>query len=154
MRFRFYLLIVALAFTTIGLTPGVADAHEVPTRENGKWVLPEEDEPAFDVGAVNAAPAPATASGGSSANPWAPTVEAACAANGCDPNYLLSLISCESGGVEYPTPHPNPEGGYDRGLLQIHDQTWGDIAYADGASQIWWASSRLNTVWWKCSDLI
>lgn len=80
---------------------------------------------------------------------WAPTVEAACAVHGCDPGYLLNIIACESGGNPNAW-HANPYGGADVGLLQINDATWGDVAYADGATQIWWAAAHLGTVWWAC----
>lgn len=82
---------------------------------------------------------------------WRPTVDAACAVHGCSTDYLLGIIDCESGGVEHiQSAQINPGTGmYDYGLLQI-SPIWGDIAYADGASQIWWAAARLGSVWWAC----
>jgi hypothetical protein len=81
---------------------------------------------------------------------WEPTVIDACGGYGACHDRIMWLINCESNGLENPVPHPNPEGGYDRGLLQIHDQTWGDIAWAGGAAQIYWAAPRLGIVWWAC----
>lgn len=82
---------------------------------------------------------------------WRPTVEAACEQYGCSPDYLLGIIACESRGVDYiQSKQINPNTGmYDYGLLQI-SPIWGDIAYADGVSQIWWAAANLDQVWWKC----
>lgn len=74
---------------------------------------------------------------------WRPTVTEACLSAGCDPEQMLAIIDCESNGLENPVPHANPYGGYDRGLLMINDATWGDVAYAGGVTQIWWAASLL-----------
>jgi soluble lytic murein transglycosylase-like protein len=86
---------------------------------------------------------------------WVPDINAACAEYGCDPNQLYAIIACESGGDESPAPHPNPYGGSDWGLVQINDATWGDIAYAGGSAQIWFAASLLSQPggWyhWTCA---
>lgn len=86
---------------------------------------------------------------------WESTVNEACAEAGCDPALMLSIIRCESGGDENAGPHPNPYGGSDWGLLQINDATWGDIAYAGGVEQIWFAASLLaspgGSYNWTCA---
>jgi soluble lytic murein transglycosylase-like protein len=85
------------------------------------------------------------------AESWRPAVAEACAVHGCSADYLLSIIACESGGdpnaVSYAI---NPGTGmHDYGLLQI-SPIWGDVAYADGVTQIWWAASHLGSVYWTC----
>lgn len=79
---------------------------------------------------------------------WRPHVEAACGSQDCT-DRIMYLISCESGGNPEAW-HPNPNGGSDLGLLQINDATWGDVAYADGVTQINWTAAHLGSVWWAC----
>lgn len=90
------------------------------------------------------------------AEAWRTTATAACAAYGCDPEFLLAILDCESGGDPYAVSNvPNPyTGSYTLGVMQI-DPLWGDIAYAGGAAQIWWAAALLSQPggWyhWTCA---
>lgn len=82
---------------------------------------------------------------------WDPVVSDACGGDAGCVNRISWLIQCESGGNEGAVSAAiNPGTGmYDYGLLQI-SPIWGDVAYADGATQIYWAAQNLGSVWWAC----
>lgn len=80
-------------------------------------------------------------------------IHEACARHGCNGDYLVAVMLCESGGDPNAW-HPNPYGGSDVGLFQIHDLTWGSIAYADPYSQIEWAAAMFaagQSHHWVCA---
>ena len=99
----------------------------------------------------NLRPAPAAAQYNDAVNQWRPIVQDACGVGTWCETRIMQLIACESGGNPNAVSAAiNPGTGmHDYGLLQI-SPIWGDIAYADGASQIYWAAPRLGSVWWAC----
>jgi hypothetical protein len=99
----------------------------------------------YEVDGMGPDPAPAAQGGGG----WWPHVEEACAVHGCDPNYLHSILMCESNGDPGAAAYNPSSGNMTLGLLQI-DEMWGSIAYAGGVEQIWWAAAHLDDVWWAC----
>ena len=82
---------------------------------------------------------------------WRPHVQDACGwDSGCEER-IMWLIACESGGNPGAvSENVNPGTGmHDYGLVQI-SPIWGDVAYADGVTQIHWAAANLGSVWWAC----
>ena len=91
--------------------------QSVPTLENGSWVLPERS-------ASNRA-VPFAASGyGGGVEQWRDPVEAACGYDASCTNWMLSTISCESGGDH------GAVGYYGEvGILQFRpDGLWGAVS--------------------------
>jgi soluble lytic murein transglycosylase-like protein len=93
--------------------------------------------------ALGANHSPAEAQGG--VEQWRPTAEAACATFGCDPNYILNVMSCESGGNPWAV-GPNGE----LGLMQIQPAIWGTFS-PEGS--IWFAAEHLTAgdIYWACA---
>ena len=77
--------------------------------------------------------------GSATAQDYNADIANACGGEGGCITWMTRIIGCESQ-WDPSAWHPNPYGGADVGLLQIHDATWGDIAYAGGTSQIYWAA--------------
>ncbi len=79
-----------------------------------------------------------------------------CAIKGCDGARAVAIMNCESGG-DPSAWHANPYGGADVGLFQIHDLTWGAIAYAGPWAQIDWATTMMangGSHYWVCNSLV
>lgn len=81
---------------------------------------------------------------------WRPVVEEACSYHGCSTEYVLGLISCESGGnPDAVSERINPgTGTHDYGLLQV-STIWGG-QHMGPVEQIWWTAANLAVVWWAC----
>ena len=125
-------LVIALASPTTA-------AQEVPTLVDGVWLLPEPES-------AGMGPDPQWGSS------YEQTAYEACAVHGCDGDYLITIMNCESG-QDPGAWHPNPYGGADVGIMQINDATWGSIAYAGPHEQIWWAAEKIAAGYgsiWSC----
>jgi soluble lytic murein transglycosylase-like protein len=121
-------IIIWIVILLLALWVNSTFARSVPEFVDGAWVMPEHE----------ASAAPSGQYGGG----YEAIAYDACAMHGCDGGYLYSILLCESGGDPNAW-HANPYGGSDIGIMQINDATWGSIAYADAASQIYWAAEKL-----------
>lgn len=86
----------------------------------------------------------ASAQYGSGVEQWRPVANEACAAYGCDPNYILNVMACESGG------NPGAVGpNGELGLMQIDPAYWGTYSPVES---IWFAAQHLTAgdIWWAC----
>jgi soluble lytic murein transglycosylase-like protein len=114
---------------------------QAPQLSEGHWVFPHQGR--------TGAHAPTAYYGGG----YEQAAYEACAYYGCDGNYLIAIMNCESG--QDPNAwHPNPYGGTDIGIMQINDATHGSIAYADPISQIWWSAEQIaegKAGMWSCA---
>jgi Soluble lytic murein transglycosylase and related regulatory proteins (some contain LysM/invasin domains) len=68
----------------------------------------------------------------------------ACAVYGCSPDYLYSVMMCESGG------DPNAVGPHgELGIMQVDPRYWG---YMSSSEQIWFAAQHLGKdIYWACA---
>ena len=126
--------VVVLALVVSGCITDTANAQEVPVLGENGWILPENDDSSFDGGPVAAAPSVPNGIGGYGpmVDQWRPAVEEACAYYGCNPDQLLRVIRCESGG------NPNAQGaGGELGILQVKPHIWGQMTSVE---QIWFAA--------------
>jgi hypothetical protein len=113
--------------TVFWLGAASTSGAQAPVFDDG-WVLPP-DQPT-QVEMVSAC------DGGS----YESCIHEKCAQYGCDPNQLIRVMYCESGGD--PTAYrARGDGTGDVGLFQIHDGTWGSIAWAGPYAQIDWAAA-------------
>lgn len=115
-----------------------AFAQSVPTFEDGQWVLPAPES-------VGMGPDPVAAQYGSGVEQWRGVATDACAIYGCSPDYILSVMQCESGG------DPNAVGpNGELGLMQIDPAYWG--TYSPEGS-IYFAAQHLTAgdIYWACA---
>lgn len=104
---------------------------QVPKLVDGAWVMPTPHQHA------------------ASSSDYVGMIEEACAYWGCSPDYLISVMNCESHGDPNATAYNPASGNYTVGLFQI-DEMWG-VGY-DPAAQVWFAAEHLTKgdVWWAC----
>lgn len=86
------------------------------------------------------------ASGGS----YEDQIVEACNYYGCDPNYLITVMNCESGGDQSAVAYNPVSGNYTYGIFQI-DGMWGGGGMTP-TEQIWFAAEHLTAgdIFWSC----
>jgi hypothetical protein len=141
-RHRSALISLALILLMSGTGSGVSadsiprpDLSRVPRWVGGQWVFPS--------------PAPSSAHRRASGSYEDQIIEA-CAYYGCDPNYLIGIMYCESGGDMGAVAYNPVSGNYTYGIFQI-DGMWGGGGMS-ATEQIWWAAEHITAgdVWWAC----
>jgi hypothetical protein len=148
MTWSYKAVVRVMAFVVLVLwmpSPAVGQDLDLGYMQEDGWVFGVAYVPSGDA-------AGAGGGGGYAASDWYPVVADACAAYGCDPAYVHSILMCESGGDPNAW-HANPYGGADVGIMQINDATWGGIAYAGPVEQIWWAADMVANGYghiWVC----
>jgi len=129
---------VLIGLTALVMTTGSV-AAQVPVMTDTGWRLPTRDD-------TRAQSADYSVSGGS----YEAQIEEACAYYGCDPNYLISIMYCESGGDHSAVAYNPQSGNYTYGIFQI-DGMWGGGGMSP-TEQIWWTAEHVakGDVWWAC----
>jgi soluble lytic murein transglycosylase-like protein len=129
----FYL---AVAIAALALNSTFAQEGDLDFMQQDDWVTTY----------TTSAPSYAAPSGGD----YAQAAHEACQANGCDGDYLYSILLCESGG-DHGAIGPNGE----RGVMQYHPNgAWPEMAWASPIDQIWhaaWAISNGYASHWVCA---
>jgi hypothetical protein len=137
---------VLVALVALGLNASFAQSAQERVSAAHELVPAGDGFGPYEVDGMGPDPAPAGYGGYDAA------IADACGGEGGCVGWMTRVIGCESGWDEGAW-SPNPNGGSDVGLLQINDATWGNIAYADGVSQIYWAADMYRaglSYHWVC----
>lgn len=126
-----------------------AAAQKVPTWNGKEWTLPVQsasDNTMHQLNAVAPEPIYETGGGGS----YEDQIVASCNYWGCDPNYLINVMYCESGGDQGAVAYNPDSGNSTCGIFQI-DEMWGGCSMS-ASQQIDFAAEHLTKgdVWWAC----
>lgn len=145
-------LVIALGlFISLGPT---THAQAVPEFHDGKWDLAPHSQPGFTAGepeSLGMGPDPAAPASsnsidygyGGGVEQWRSAVSEACGGDpGCT-DYVLGVISCESGG-DPSAVGPNGE----LGILQVDPAYWGTMSSID---QIYFFLNPPAGAWWVCA---
>lgn len=139
---------IVLCFSSF--TAGTTLAQEVPVRGDNGWVLPVQDTSDTSMRSVQNASdkavetlnnasqnGPAGSSASATIGSYEAAIYDACARYGCDPNQLIRVMYCESGG------NPNAVGrNGELGIFQVDPAYWG---YMDSWQQIEFAAYMFAT---------
>jgi hypothetical protein len=106
---------------------GSASAQELDFMQEEGWVFNQPSAPTQEIQYVPAAQ-----------GSYEAEIYAACEVHRCDPNQLIRVMNCESGG-DHSAVGPNGE----RGIFQYHPNgMWPEMAGAGPYEQIWHAAEQ------------
>lgn len=131
--------LVALGTILSGFATGTINAQEVPVLGENGWILPTRNTSDGLVKPSNGSQQTSqtdASSANSSAGSYEAAIYEACARHGCDPEQLIRVMYCESGG------NPNAVGpNGELGIFQVDPVYWG---YMDSWEQIEFAASMFS----------